>query len=434
MIKLLFLFSFLLAISLFSLQQLHNLPIEESLFVKTGVIVILLFSLIVIARYFILLFFSMLNLYRHINKDDSNPLPEHKKPFVSIIVPAYNEEKVLKASLESLMKLSYAKYEILVIDDGSSDDTYLMAKNMEFNHGDIRLKAYTKPNGGKANALNFGIQKARGELFLAVDADSKLSAESLDLMVEYFEDKEIAAVAGSVYVTNTDNLWTKLQALEYIQGLNLVRNGQAYFKLVNIIPGPIGMFRKEAVQKIGMYKDDTFAEDCDLTLRLIAAGYKIDYEIDAISYTEAPESLLDLLKQRYRWTRGILQSILKHKRKLLSVYPDFSIAMVLWYMLFEAIFWPIASIFANIFIIWISLASGYGEMLLYWWIIFTILDVSASIYCVSVTKERMKLVLYSIYYRIFFINIINIAKVLASVEEFVGIEMNWGKLDRKGKI
>jgi len=252
--------------------------------------------------------------------------------------------------------------------------------------------------------------------------------------MEYFEDEEVAAVAGSVYVTNTDNLWTKLQALEYIQGLNLVRNGQAYFKLVNIIPGPIGMFRKEAVEKIGLYKDDTFAEDCDLTLRLIAAGYKIDYEIDAISYTEAPESLLDLLKQRYRWTRGILQSILKHKRKLFTLYSDFSIAMVLWYMLFEAIFWPIASIFANIFIIWVSLASGYGEMLLYWWVIFTILDVSASIYCVSVTKERMKLVLYSIYYRIFFINIINIAKVLASIEEFIGIEMNWGKLDRKGKI
>ena len=434
MIKLLLLFSFLLSISLFSLQQLHNLPTNESFLVKTGVIVILLFSLIVIARYFLLLFFSMLNIYRHIHTEENQLSWQDKKPFVSIIVPCYNEEKVLKSSLESLIKLEYPRFEILVIDDGSQDDTYLMAKNMEFNHGEKRLKAYSKTNGGKANALNFGIKIAKGNLFLAVDADSKLSPESLDLMVAYFEDEKIAAVAGSVYVTNTDNIWTKLQALEYIQGLNLVRNGQAYFKLVNIIPGPIGMFRKEAVEKIGMYQDDTFAEDCDLTLRLIEAGYKIDYEIDAISYTEAPESLLDLLKQRYRWTRGILQAIFKHKRKLFSLYSDFSMAMVLWYMLFEAILWPIASIFANIFIIWISLASGYGEMLLYWWIIFTILDVSASIYCISVTKERMKLVLYSIYYRIFFINIINIAKVLASIEEFVGIEMNWGKLDRKGKI
>ncbi len=410
------------------------MPTDANLFVKVGVITILLFSLVVITRYFILLFFSMLNLYRHINKEEHVRVPLKNKPFVTVLVPCFNEDKVLKASLESLIKQTYPKFEILVIDDGSSDDTFLIAKNMEFNHGDTRLKAYTKPNGGKANALNFGIERARGELFLSVDADSKLSPDSIDLMVEYFEDQEIAAVAGSVYVTNTDNMWTKLQALEYIQGLNLVRNGQAYFKLVNIIPGPIGMFRKSAVEAIGLYKDDTYAEDCDLTLRLIEAGYKIDYEIDAISYTEAPEDLLDLLKQRYRWTRGILQSILKHKKKLLHVYSDFSISMVLWYMLFEAIFWPIASIFANIFIIYVSLASGYGEMLLYWWIIFTILDVSASIYCVSVTKEKMRLVLYSIYYRIFFINIINIAKVLASFEEFFGIEMSWGKLERKGKI
>lgn len=423
----------MLSLSIFSLQQLQNLPVEQNIYVKLGVIFILIFSLLVIGRYFILLLLSMLNLYKNAKKEPSLNL-QHQKPMVSILVPCYNEEKVIKASLESLINQKYPNYEILVIDDGSSDDTYLIAKNLEFNDGKVKLKAYTKPNSGKADALNFGIEKAKGELFLAVDADSKISPDSLELMVGYFEDQKIAAVAGSVYVTNGDNIWTKLQALEYIQGLNLVRNGQAFFKLVNIIPGPIGMFRKSAVKAIGKYTDDTYAEDCDLTLRLIEAGYKIDYEIDAVSYTEAPESLLDLLKQRYRWTRGILQSILKHKRKLFALYSNFSLSMVLWYMLFEAIFWPVASIFANIFIIYISIASGFGEMLLYWWIIFTILDVSASIYCVSVTKERMKLVLYSIYYRIFFINIINVAKVLASLEEFFKIEMSWGKLERKGKI
>ncbi len=433
MLKILILFAMALALSIFSLQQLRNLPIEESIYVKLGVIFILIFSLLVIGRYFILLLLSMLNLYKNAKKE-LQVIPSSQKPLISILVPCYNEEKVIKASLESLINQTYPKYEIIVIDDGSDDDTFIIAKNMEFNNGNVKLKAYTKPNSGKADALNFGIEKAKGEFFLAVDADSKISPDALELMVKYFQDPKIAAVAGSVYVTNGENLWTKLQALEYIQGLNLVRNGQAFFKLVNIIPGPIGMFRKSAVKAIGKYTDDTYAEDCDLTLRLIEAGFKIDYEIDAVSYTEAPESLLDLLKQRYRWTRGILQSILKHKIKLFAMYSNFSLSMVLWYMLFEAIFWPIASIFANIFIIYISIMSGFGEMLLYWWIIFTILDISASIYCVSVTKERMKLVLYSIYYRIFFINIINVAKVLASLEEFFGIEMNWGKLERKGKI
>ncbi len=433
MTKILALFIILLALSILSVYQLNHLPVNQNIYVRLGVIFILIFSLIVVARYFLLLLFSLLNLYKNVKKEPVI-LADTAKPMVSVLVPCYNEEKVLKASLESLINQTYPKYEIIVIDDGSSDDTFLLAKNMEFDNGNVSLRAFTKQNAGKAHALNFGIEKARGELFLAVDADSKLSEDAIELMADYFQDPKIGAVAGSVYVTNTDNLWTKLQALEYVQGLNLVRNGQALFKLVNIIPGPIGMFRKDAVKSIGKYTDDTYAEDCDLTLRLIEKGYKIDYEIDAISYTEAPESLLDLLKQRYRWTRGILQSILKHKKKLFSFHSNFAMSMVLWYMLFEAIFWPIASIFANIFIIYMSLASGFGEMLIYWWIIFTILDVSASIYCVSVTKERMQLVLYSIYYRIFFINIINIAKVLATFEEFFGIEMNWGKLERKGKI
>ena len=296
MIKLILIFSFLISISIYSLNSLTNLPVNENIFIKFGVYLILVFSFIVIARYFILLFLSLLNLYRHINKDKKDKEIGEYKPLVSILVPCYNEEKVLRSSLESLINQTYNNIEILVLDDGSSDDTYLLAKNMEFVDNNKKLIAYTKENSGKANTLNFGIKQSKGDLFLAVDADSKLSEDSVELMVEYFKEDDIAAVAGSVYVVNRDNLWTKLQALEYIQGLNLVRNGQAFFKAVNIIPGPIGMFRKSAVESVGYYKDDTFAEDCDLTLRLIEKGYKIDYEIDAISYTEAPESLLDLLK------------------------------------------------------------------------------------------------------------------------------------------
>jgi len=432
MIKLLFLASILLILSFFSLNQLNHLYTYSDTLVKTGVVFILFFSLIVIARYFILLLLSMLNLYRHI-KDKAKYQYKHTK-MVSVIVPCYNEDVVLKASLESLKNQTYTNMEIIVVDDGSSDNTHLIAKNMEFSKGKKRLVALTKANAGKANALNYGIEKAKGELILSVDADSKLSADAVELMVPYFDDPKVGAVAGSVYVTNKDTLWTKLQALEYIQGLNLVRNGQAFLKLVNIIPGPIGMFRKSAVIEAGGYQDDTYAEDCDLTLHLIDRRYKIDYEIDAVSYTEAPEDLMDLLKQRYRWTRGILQSIMKHKSSLWMWHRNFAMSMVIWYMLFEAIFWPIASIFANIFIIYLGVSSGHSEMLVYWWIIFTVLDVAASLYCVSVTKENMKLVLYALYYRLFFINVINVAKVLASVEELFGIKMNWGKLERKGKI
>jgi cellulose synthase/poly-beta-1,6-N-acetylglucosamine synthase-like glycosyltransferase len=432
MVKIFVLAAILIGLSFLSLNQLENLYEYKEPLVKAGVIFILTFSLIVIARYFILLLLSMLNLFRHI-KEKKDTKSDHSK-LVSVIVPCYDEDVVLKASLESLLKQTYRNFEIIVVDDGSNDNTLLIAKNMEFAEKGKRLIALTKPNAGKAEALNYGIEVARGELILSVDADSRLSPDAIELMVPYFEDEKVGAVAGSVYVTNQNTLWTKLQALEYIQGLNLVRNGQAYLKLVNIIPGPIGMFRKSAIIEAGWYQGDTYAEDCDLTLHLINSKYKIDYEIDAVSYTEAPEDLMDLLKQRYRWTRGILQSIMKHKDKLWKLHKNFSMSMVIWYMLFEAIFWPIASIFANIFIVWVGMVSGHSTMLIYWWIIFTVLDIAASLYCVSVTKEKMSLVLYALYYRLFFINVVNIAKVLATVEEFFGVQMNWGKLERKGRI
>jgi poly-beta-1,6 N-acetyl-D-glucosamine synthase len=430
--KLFILFIIALFILYASFSELTKLYEYGETMVQISVSFILIFSFIIIARYFILLLLAMLNLYSH-SKNPKKRKTVHDK-LVSVIVPCYNEELVIQNSLKSLMNQTYKNYEILVIDDGSSDKTHLISKSMEFTENNKRLVAYTKPNSGKANSLNFGIEKAKGELILTVDADSKLSSNAIELMVEYFDDPEVGAVAGSVYVTNKTTLWTKLQALEYVQGLNLVRNGQAFLKLVNIIPGPIGMFRKSAILEVGGYQNDTFAEDCELTLNLINEKYKIDYEIDAISYTEAPEDLTNLLKQRYRWTRGILQSIIKHKDRLWKFRTNFSMSMVMWYMLFEAILWPFAFVFANLFMLYVGITTGYNSMFIYWWLIFTVLDISASLFCVSVTKESMWLVLYSFYYRIFFINIINIAKILATVEEFNGVSMSWGKLDRKGRI
>jgi len=431
MLKLALGYTFLLALAFYFLQNITTLPDINNPWIKTSAYIIMFFSLLVIVRYFLLLLFSMLNLKRNVKKEVD--FDYENAPYISILVPCFNEEKTIKKSILSLIQQDYPRFEILVIDDGSSDNTYKIAKTLEFNHGDKRLKVLTKENAGKAIALNYAIKRAKGEYFLVVDADSRISKDSLRLMISYFKDPKVAAVAGSVYVVNTDNLWTKLQALEYIQGLNLVRNGQGFFKLVNIVPGPIGLFRKSAVEDIGLYKTDTFAEDCDLTLRLIAAGDKVDFEIDAISYTEAPDTITNLIKQRYRWTRGILQAIMKHKWRMFDIFNP-TIAFVMWYMFFESILWPLVSIFANIFIIFVAINYGQSQMLIYWWIIFTILDVSASIYCLAITKESMKLLFYSLYYRLIFVNITNMAKVLSYFEEMLGIEMNWGKIERKGKI
>jgi cellulose synthase/poly-beta-1,6-N-acetylglucosamine synthase-like glycosyltransferase len=269
---------------------------------------------------------------------------------------------------------------------------------------------------------------------MVVYSDSKLSNNAVELMVNYFNEEKVGAVAGSVFVSNRVNSITKLQALEYIEGLNMVRNGQAFFSLVSIIPGPIGMFRKSAIVEAGGYESDTFAEDADLTMKLIGLGYKIEFEADAVAYTEAPEGLLDLIKQRYRWTRGILQSLRKHKARLWQVFRSPAISLVIWYMLFEAIFWPIFDIFGTVFCIYIAYLFGESSLLFYWWILFTVMDIAGAVYCLLLTGESLYLAFYAVLYRLYFISIINISKIFATFDELKNTKMEWGKLDRTGRL
>jgi len=212
----------------------------------------------------------------------------------------------------------------------------------------------------------------------------------------------------------------------------MVRSAQSFIKLVNIIPGPIGLFRKKAMEGIGYYANDTFAEDADLTLRLLSAGWKIYYEPKSISYTEAPATLRQLLKQRYRWTRGILQSIRKHKKLMVNPTINFGNTFVLWTMFFEALIWPAMNIAAHAFFIFAALLFGFTSLIFFWWAGLALLDLMTAIYCVAAEKEEFRLVAYAVIYRMVFILIIDICKAMSTVEEFLGIKMKWGKLERVG--
>jgi cellulose synthase/poly-beta-1,6-N-acetylglucosamine synthase-like glycosyltransferase len=225
-----------------------------------------------------------------------------------------------------------------------------------------------------------------------------------------------------------------LQALEYVEGLNMVRAAQGFFRLVNIIPGPIGLFRRAALRRVGGYDHDTFAEDCDLTLKLLCDGWQIHYEPDAIAYTEAPEKLLDLLKQRYRWTRGILQAIRKHRGSLFSLRHGPGVCFTLWYMIFEGIMWPTMNVFAHVLFVFVATRYGAALPLVLWWAQLTVLDLAAALYCVAVEEERMRLVPYAIYYRFFFALTIDVSKLFATFEELLRLRMDWGKLERIGRI
>jgi poly-beta-1,6 N-acetyl-D-glucosamine synthase len=398
-------------------------------FVQISVIVLFSFLVLLVFRYLILIWFSYLD-----QLEDETLPPLKRYPRVSVLVPCYNEGAVVQASIRSLLDLDYPNFEILVIDDGSTDDTYRKANALSGKHGHIDVRVITKPNGGKSRALNTGIRASTGSIVLCMDGDSALTRDTLREGVKHFLDPSIGAVAGNVKVVNRGNMLAKLQALEYIEGLNMARKAQGFFRMVNIIPGPVGFFRKQALYDVGLYDHDTFAEDCDLTLKLLMAGHKVRYERRCVALTEAPEDLLDLLKQRYRWTRGILQAVKKHSGLLIRPASAPANSFILWYMVFEGMIWPAMNIFANVFFVLIGLHYGLTDLLVFWWAQLTILDVAAAIYCVAIEEEDLSLALYAVFYRLFFILIIDVCKVMATAEELMGREMSWGKLERKGRI
>lgn len=405
----------------------------SSLIEYSTIVTLVIFLFFLLLRYFGILVLAYLYANQYTFKSNNG-----YSPFVSIIVPVYNEGKVVRESIKSLLKLDYANYEIIVVNDGSTDDTREVAETLvgfqPGKYGDIKVSLINKPNGGKAKSLNAGIRYSKAEFVLCMDGDSTLSEDTLKMAVRHFTNPKIGAVAGNVKVINRKKLYTDLQALEYIEGLNMARSAQSFANLVNIIPGPIGVFRRKAIEDAGFYASDTFAEDADLTLNILAKGWKIYYEPRAISYTEAPEKLQQLLKQRYRWTRGILQSLRKHKNMMTNPTINFGTTFILWQMFYESLLWPAMNIISNAFFIFAALVFGKSELIFFWWAGLAILDMTSALYCIAAEKEEFRLVFYAIIYRMFFILMIDICKAMSTIEEFLGIEMTWGKLERLGTL
>jgi poly-beta-1,6 N-acetyl-D-glucosamine synthase len=382
-----------------------------------------------LARHLFMMWFSYL---AHL-EEESVEAPDFT-PGVTILVPAYNEGLVIRESIASLLSLDYPDFEILVIDDGSTDNTYALASQFEGDYGNARVRVVTKSNSGKANSLNVGIDLAANDFVLCMDGDSKLSEDTLRQGIAHFVDEHVGAVAGNVKVLNRDGLWTRLQALEYIEGLNVMKKAQGYFNVVNIVPGAIGIFRKEALLDVGGYDDDTFAEDCDVTLKLIFEGWRVKYEPRAKSFTEAPERLLDLLKQRYRWTRGICQAIKKHGKLLFRPRKGILNSLILWYLIIAGLGWPFVIVSASLFLVVSAVILRHASLIFIWWSQLTVLEMVVALHAVVMDKEDLGLVPYALFHTILFVLVINVSKILSTIEELMGLKMTWGKLDRVGKL
>jgi cellulose synthase/poly-beta-1,6-N-acetylglucosamine synthase-like glycosyltransferase/peptidoglycan/xylan/chitin deacetylase (PgdA/CDA1 family)/spore germination protein YaaH len=235
-------------------------------------------------------------------------------PRVAVVIPAYNEEKVIVRTIRSVMMSSYKNIRIIVIDDGSTDNTFRVARAAY--PADIasgRLTVLTKANAGKAEALNFALQHIEEEIYVGIDADTVIAHDAVARLVPLFANPKVGAVAGNAKVGNRVNLWTRWQALEYITSQNFERRALDLFNVVPVVPGAIGAWRTAPVKEGGCYHSNTVAEDADLTMNLLEQNYHVIYEDQALAFTEAPVTADGLMRQRFRWSYGVLQAVWKHR-------------------------------------------------------------------------------------------------------------------------
>ena len=233
------------------------------------------------------------------------------RPPVSVIIAAHNERKVITGTVTSILESDYPDFEVIVVDDGSSDGTAEEVRR-EF-LGNHSVRVLSQPNLGKAAALNRAIAEASHEFLVALDADTLFCPSTMGNLIRHFADPRVAAVSGNIKAGNTQKWIARLQSLEYVCGFNLDRRALDLLNAVAVVPGAAGAWRKSAVLEAGGHALDTVAEDTDLTLAIRRRGHRIRYDEEAIAYTEVPETVRGLARQRLRWTFGTLQSAWKHR-------------------------------------------------------------------------------------------------------------------------
>lgn len=239
------------------------------------------------------------------------------KPKVSIVVPAHNEGEVIEDAIESLLDIDYPNKEIIVIDDGSTDDTYLKAR-WYAQRGLIKL--FRKEGGGsKASALNYGFAFASGDIIVFLDADTRIQRETLEEIISPFTKPEIVAVAGNVRVLNDGNLLGKMQAYEYLVAMEMGRQFQSILNLLLVIPGAFGAFRRRLLHEVGVMDEDTITEDFDMVFKMKKTGGTLFFNRNAVAWTVVPSSWKEWFRQRIRWARGELQTLRKHSDVILKM-------------------------------------------------------------------------------------------------------------------
>jgi len=394
-----------------------------------------------------LIFLAILSLWNRPRELGEQAAPPDEQPYrVSVVIPAYNEGKVIASTVRHILESSYRNLDIVVIDDGSKDDTSQVVRDSFAQNANVKLIRIA--NSGKANALNVGLTQAQGEIIVALDADTVFEKDTIARLVRWFSDPAIGAVAGNAKVGNRINIVTRWQALEYIVAQNLERRALAALGTLTVIPGAVGAWRRKALEAVGGFTSDTVAEDQDLTINLQRHGYGVQFDSSALAWTEAPTTFSGLAKQRFRWAYGTLQCLWKYRTLTFNVRAGalglIALPQVWLFQIFLTALAPLADLLLiwQLFWQWMAYVQHGAEFdnadlvtVGVYYLVFVAVDLAAAIFgFLMERKERWSLLLWLVLQRFGYRQLMYYVVVRSISTAIRGPFVGWGKLERTGTV
>jgi cellulose synthase/poly-beta-1,6-N-acetylglucosamine synthase-like glycosyltransferase/spore germination protein YaaH/peptidoglycan/xylan/chitin deacetylase (PgdA/CDA1 family) len=392
-----------------------------------------------------LAFLAVFSLWHRLRAPGREPaaLDPATGPLISVLIPCFNESRVIAASVARILESNWKNLEVLVLDDGSTDATAAVVREAFRDEPRVSLLAFE--NGGKARALNRGLAQTRGEIIVALDADTLFPPDTLPRLARWFVDPKVGAVAGNAIVGNRLNLITRWQALEYVTAQNLERRALAALGAVTVVPGAVGAWRREALTQLGGYPADTLAEDQDLTLAVQRAGWTVEFDSSARAYTEAPDTVRGLLNQRFRWSFGTLQCLWKHRDGLFNrkrpVLGFVALPQIWLFQIILTVAAPLVDLAIISSLFWTLYGRAYHPVewspddfirSVFYWAAFIFLDLSAGALGMALERQApwgdlIWLPIQRFGYRQLMYYVV-VKSVISAIR---GYRVGWGKLERR---
>jgi len=386
-----------------------------------------LFFFTTLLAIFRIVFLGLL-VFKSVRKTAAQKFESDPKMPLTILIPAYNEAKVLAQTIESLQKSTHKKFEILVIDDGSTDDTKGVVKRLM--KKEPRLRLISQKNAGKSAALNRGTREAKHEIIITIDADTIVMPQTVSALAAPFRDPTVDAVCRNVEVGNVQNVLTGFQSLEYITSQNFDRRAFDALNCISVVPGATGAWRRSKVIEAGGYTSETLTEDADLTLTMLRSGARIVYAPEARSRTEAPATVSTLAKQRFRWSFGTFQCLWKHR----SAFFKGTLGWVaLPNMFFFQILFPALSPIGDIVFL-LALIRGDLAAIAVGYLLFLFMDLCGSLLAFTLEKRRKRLMLLVLIQRFYYRQFMYFITFKAMFAMLKGRRHGWNKLERQGSV